>query len=160
MPTLKVIAVAAVVAVVFIAGYEVYILSLPTGAVTTGVPSSFTVDGKTYTFNYTATTQPERAKGLMNTTVTSSTTMLFAFPSYGIWSFWMYDTNTSLDMIWLNATGSTAKVVYLVTGAPPCYNSGACAIYTPGSAANYVIEARAGFASANGISVGSTIELG
>lgn len=160
MISLKVMALAAVVAVVIVAGYEVYVLSLPTGAVTAGVPTSFTVNGKTYTFNYTATTQPEREKGLMNTRVTSSTTMLFAFPSFGRWSFWMYDTNTSLDIIWLNATGSTARVVYLVTGAPSCYKSGSCPVYTPSSEANYVIEARAGFLSANGISVGSIIELG
>jgi uncharacterized membrane protein (UPF0127 family) len=160
MPSLKVIAVAVAAAVVIIAGYEVYTLSLQPGAVTTGVPTSFTVNGKTYSFNYTATTPAERAKGLMNTSVTPSTTMLFAFPSFARWSFWMYDTNTSLDMIWLNATGSAAKVVYLVTSAPPCYDSGACAVYTPSSAADYVIEARAGFAAANGISVGSVIELG
>ena len=152
-------AVAAMVVIVIFAGYEIYVLSSPPGPVTSQVPTMFTVNGKNYVFNFTATTQAERLAGLMNKTVTGSTTMLFAFPSFGKWSFWMYDTNTSLDMIWLNATGSSAKVVYLVTGAPPCYNTSACADYTPSSPANYVIEARAGFAAANGIAVGTYVTL-
>jgi len=96
----------------------------------------------------------------MNKKVTGDTTMLFAFPRFDYWQFWMYDTNTSLDMIWLNATGGSARVVYLVTAAQPCYVSGSCAIYTPPAEANYVIEAKAGFAAANGVSVGTVIHLG
>ena len=159
MPSTKVIYVAAVVAVLIIAGYRYHIISLQPGTVTTSIPSSFTVNGKTYTFNYTATTQSEREKGLMNTRITSSTTMLFAFPSTGEWSFWMYDTNTSLDIIWINSAGSSARVVYLVSGAPSCYNSSLCTVYTPTSPADFVIEARAGFASVNGIAVGTTISF-
>jgi uncharacterized membrane protein (UPF0127 family) len=152
-------AVAAVAAIVVFAAYETYFVSIPPGSVTSQVPSRFTVNGKTFVFNFTATTQAERQAGLMNKDVTGSTTMLFAFPSFGKWSFWMYDTNTSLDMIWLNATGSSARVVYLITGAPPCYSSSVCVDYTPSSSANYVIEARAGFAAANGIVVGTYVEL-
>jgi uncharacterized membrane protein (UPF0127 family) len=148
-----------VASAVILSGYEIYSLGEPPGTVTSAVPSSFTVNGRTFVFNYTATTNAERLKGLMNTTVTSSTTMLFAFPSFGLWPFWMYDTNTSLDMIWLNATGTTATVVYVVSGATPCYDKSACPLYTPTSAANYVIEAKAGFAAANGIAVGTTVRL-
>ncbi len=157
MPSLKIIYVTAFVAMLVIAGYGYYVFSLPPGSVTAGVPSSFTVNGRTYAFNYTATTQPERLKGLMNTTITRSTTMLFVFPSANEWSFWMYDTNSSLDIIWINSTGSSARVVYLVSGAPSCYNSSLCTIYTPTSPADFVIEAGAGFASANGIAVGTAI---
>jgi uncharacterized membrane protein (UPF0127 family) len=149
----------AIAAIIAFAGYEIYIVSGP-GPVTSGVPTSFTVDGRTYVFNYTATTQAERLAGLMNRQVTDSTTMLFAFPSFGIWSFWMYDTNTSLDMIWINATGTSARVVYLVSGATPCFSQSACVDYTPTSQANYVIEARAGFAATNGIVVGTDMKLG
>lgn len=96
----------------------------------------------------------------MNKKVTGDTTMLFAFPRFDYWHFWMYDTNTSLDMIWLNATGGSARVVYLVTAAQPCYVSGSCAMYASPAEANYVIEAKAGFAAANGVSVGTVIHLG
>ena len=137
--------------------YSLY--SLP-GTVTGPVPSSFTVNGKTFGFNFTATTQAERESGLMNRKVTGATTMLFAFPAYGKWAFWMYGTNTSLDIIWVNATGDLGQVVYLVASAPPCYNSGACTIYRPTSGANCVIEAKGGFAAANGITTGTTIQFG
>jgi uncharacterized membrane protein (UPF0127 family) len=150
-------AVAVIVLVVVLIVYGVY--SSEAGNVTSPVPSSFTINGKTYDFTFTATTQAEREAGLMNRMVINTTTMLFVFPSFGQWAFWMYDTNTSLDMIWVNATGSSGHVVYLVTSAQPCYNSSACAVYTSTSAANYVIEAKSGFATANGIIVGTRIQF-
>ncbi|MDG6953708.1 MAG: DUF192 domain-containing protein [Nitrososphaerota archaeon] len=155
-------AVAAVVLVaVLLAVNDAYMSSTGPGSVTTTVPDSFTVDGMTWVFNYTATTPAERAAGLMNKEVTDATTMLFAFPGYGRWSFWMYDTNTSLDMIWLNVTGGTGRVVYVVAGAQPCFLlADQCPTYTPTSAANFVIEAKAGFATANGIKVGTKVQFG
>jgi uncharacterized membrane protein (UPF0127 family) len=156
---LKVAAVAVAATVILFAAYEIYAMEVQQGTVTGPVPSVFTVNGRTYAFTYTATTEAERETGLMNRKITNTTTMLFAFPAFGTWTFWMYDTNTSLDIIWLNATGDFAKVVYLVTSAAPCYNSSACARYTPAADANYVIEARAGFAAANGIAVGTAVEL-
>ena len=111
--TIAVVALAAA-----LVGYTLYTVSLTPGAVTSPVPTSFSVNGRTHAFTYTATTQAEREAGLMNKKVTNTTTMLFAFPSFGIWSFWMYDTNTSLDMIWVN--GTSGRVVYLVTAAQPC----------------------------------------
>ncbi|MDG6942449.1 MAG: DUF192 domain-containing protein [Nitrososphaerota archaeon] len=137
--------------------YDVNSLYSQPGNVSAAVPSAFTFNGKTFDFNFTATTQSERESGLMNRMVTGATTMLFAFPTYGKWAFWMYDTNTSLDIIWVNATGDSGQVVYLVASVPPCYNSGTCAIYTPTAEANYVIEARGGFAAANGLTIGSKI---
>ncbi|MDG6909808.1 MAG: DUF192 domain-containing protein [Nitrososphaerota archaeon] len=155
----KLIAIAAAALVVF-ASYEFYVTQAQPGDFTGSVPSAFTVNGKTYTFTYSATTPAERQTGLMNKMITDATTMLFAFPSFGRWSFWMYDTNTSLDMLWLNATGNSARVVFMVTSAPPCYDSAACAVYTPSSPANFVIEAKAGFAAANGVAVGTAVTLG
>jgi len=156
----RTLAIVVVVVIAVLAIYAYVLLSSVPGSVTGPVPSSFTVDGKTFVFNYTATTQPEREAGLMNKRVTASTTMLFAFPSFGEWQFWMYDTNTSLDMIWVNATGNSGHVVYLVTSAQPCYNSGSCTVYTPTASANYVIEAKAGFTASNGVSLGTSIQFG
>jgi hypothetical protein len=129
------------------------------GTVTTRVPASFTIDGRTYTFTYIATTQAEREQGLMNKRITDTTTMLFAFPSPVAQPFWMLDTNTSLDIIWVSASGNAGTVVSLVSGAQPCYDSSACTIYSPSASANYVIEAKAGFAAANDIHTGTTIQF-
>jgi uncharacterized membrane protein (UPF0127 family) len=138
-------------------GYTLYSISTGPGTANSSVPASFTVNGKMYTFTYTATTEAEREAGLMNRKVTGATTMLFVFPRFGVWSFWMLDTNTSLDMVWVN--GTSGKVVYVVTAAQPCYNSSACTIYTPTAQADYVIEAKAGFAASNGIAVGTSIRF-
>jgi uncharacterized membrane protein (UPF0127 family) len=156
--TVTIVAVAVAAVLVGYTGYTLYTASLGPGTVTSPVPTWFSVNGRTYIFTYTATTQAERQEGLMNKKVTNSTTMLFAFPSFGQWAFWMYDTNTSLDMMWVN--GTSGQVVYIVTSAQPCYDSGSCAIYTPTAAANYVIEAKAGFSDANGIVVGTRIHFG
>ncbi|MDA4126626.1 MAG: DUF192 domain-containing protein [Thaumarchaeota archaeon] len=152
-----------VVAVVTLIGvYTFYVATSGPGPVTTLVPSSFTVNGRTYSFTYTATNQAQWREGLMNKVVTNATTMLFAFPYFSNWQFWMFDTPASLDMIWVNATGSSGRVVYLITSAPPCLTSvsSTCARYTPTAQANYVIEAKAGFATANNITLGSTIRFG
>jgi len=128
------------------------------GSVTSPVPSKFTVNGKTYALTYVATDDAQRAAGLMDKRVTNTTTMLFVFPGMGTYGFWMSDTNTSLDMIWINTTGSTGLVVYVHEDALPCTSS--CPTYYPSSLANYVIEAKSGFAGANGIEIGTLIQFG
>jgi uncharacterized membrane protein (UPF0127 family) len=161
-PSGKIFVACVIAVVVLLVVYTVYESSATPGSVTSGVPSRFSVNGRTFVFTYVATTQQERQAGLMNSKVTNSTTMLFAFPYSSEWSFWMYDTNTSLDMIWVNATGDSGRVVYLTAGAPPCFNSFGygCATYTPSAPANYVIEAKAGFAAAYGITTGTTVLFG
>jgi len=147
-------------AVAIVIVYGVYLLYSIPGDVTGPVPTKFTVGGNTFAFTYIATTEPEREKGLMGARITDSTTMLFAFPSFGEWQFYMYDTNTSLDMIWVNVTGTTGKVVYLVTSAQPCFSSASsCPRFTPDAEANYVIEAKAGFAASYGITEGTDLHF-
>jgi len=145
--------------ILVIAAYVVLMLG-NSGSVTSPVPSTFTVNGRTYAFTYTATDNAQRAAGLMNRKVSNTTTMLFAFPSMGTYQFWMYDTNTSLDMIWISATGNTGSVVYVYTDAQPCYSQISCPTYGPTSPANYVIEAMAGFAKMNDIVIGTQIQFG
>jgi uncharacterized membrane protein (UPF0127 family) len=158
----RILILSAVVGIAIAGVYSVYVATSGPGQVTTQVPSSFKVDGRTFSFTYTATNQAQWQEGLMNKPVTNTTTMLFAFPYFSHWQFWMFDTPTSLDMIWVNATGSIGRVVYLVTNAPPCLtsDSNTCARYTPAAQADYVIEAKAGFAAANNITVGSAIQFG
>ena len=152
----RTIAVAVIILVSVLVVYTVYEQASVPGCVTSSVPTSFTVNGRSYTFTYVAACAAQREAGLMNKKVTNMTTMLFAFPYFGTWSFWMKDTNTSLDMIWINATGHTGRVVSLALGTQP-YST---ADDTPTAPANYVIEARAGFAASNGITIGTKIYFG
>ncbi len=162
-PTGRIVAIGAVAVVTLLVLYTIYESAGVPGPYTSPVPSQFTVNGKTYTFTYTATNQDERMAGLMNKKVTNATTMLFAFPSLGIWLFWMKDTNTSLDMIWVNANGTSGVVVYVQADAPPCLNvswPNSCPEYGSQTAeANFVIEANAGFSSSNGVVAGTQIQF-
>lgn len=127
-------------------------------------PTAFEFNNRTYAITAYASTMAEREKGLMNATVTNSTFMLFYFGQPSIYSFWMKNTYSQLDIIWLNYSGSIgmAKVVYIVH-APPCVNyssdQSACRIYTPTTNANYVLETKAGFAELNNMTVGSSIKF-
>ena len=154
-PAGKIFAFALVAVVALLVVYTVYTATNEPGCVTSSTPTSFTVNGRTFVFTYVARCEPQREAGLMSKKVTNETTMLFAFPYFGAWSFWMQNTNTSLDIVWINATGNTGRVVYLALGTQPYSTS----VITPTASANYVIEAKAGFASENGISVGVTLHF-
>jgi uncharacterized membrane protein (UPF0127 family) len=123
--------------------------------------TSFTVGGKTFELTYLATNQSTLEKGLMGVKVTATTTELFVFPTAGYYSFWMYGVNSSLDIMWVDTPpgGSSGTFVYLALGAPPCHISVVCTSYQPSARADYVIEARAGFAAANGIAAGTPVTL-
>jgi uncharacterized membrane protein (UPF0127 family) len=123
--------------------------------------SSFTVGGKTFKLTYVATNQSALAKGLMGVKVTSSTFELFVFPTAGTYSFWMYGMNSSLDIMWVDTPhgSDSGTFVYLALDVPPCHLSVACTTYQPAAKADYVIEAQAGFAAANGIAVGTAVTL-
>ncbi|MDA4115677.1 MAG: DUF192 domain-containing protein [Thaumarchaeota archaeon] len=123
--------------------------------------TSFTVGGKTFELTYLATNQSALEKGLMGVKVTAATTELFVFPTAGYYSFWMYGVNSSLDIMWVDTPpgASSGTFVYLALGAPPCHISVVCTSYQPSARADYVIEAKAGFAAANGIAVGAPVTL-
>lgn len=157
--TRAVISVAVVVMVMAAAAY--IILDSQTSVRIQSVPSQFTANGKAFGITYVATDSAEWDAGLMDKKVTNSTIMLFIFPSLAVYPFWMYHVNSSLDIIWLKVSGDSGRVVYLAAEVPGCAGpSIVCPDYTPTSAANYVIEAKGGFAAANGVGVGTTIEFG
>jgi len=128
---------------------------------TQSVPSNFTLNGRTFNITYVATNNTEWQSGLMDKKVTNSTFMLFVFPSLAVYPFWMYHVNSSLDIIWLHVAGDSGCVVYLAADVPGCTGlSIVCPNYTPSSTANYVIEAKGGFAASNGVRVGTTVQFG
>ena len=127
---------------------------------TTAAPS-FSFNNHTYRFTYVASNLSEQQTGLMNITITSNTFELFVFPSAGIYPFWMKNTYSPLDIIWIN--GST---VTYIANATPCSwysaNQAACIVYnnyTEGHMADYVIETLLGFANRTGLKVGDKISI-
>jgi len=69
------------------------------------VPSySLDINGKTYSISHVAADESEWEAGLMNQTITNDTLMLFVFPMAGIYVFWMDNTKSPLDMIWMNVS--------------------------------------------------------
>lgn len=121
--------------------------------------TKFTLNQTQYNITYVASNESALEHGLMNTTVTNSTTMLFVFQAPGIYPFWMFDTYTNLDMIWINASGGQGRIVYIIENATSCFNASNCAVYTPNANANYVIEARSGFVNRNSVYLGEKIAL-
>lgn len=123
--------------------------------------SSFTFGNKTYNFTYVASNPPEWETGLMNKTVTNETFELFAFPEPSIYPFWMKNTYSPLDIIWVN--GST--VTYIANATPCSWYSkdqSNCTIYdsyNQGYVANYVIEALSGFTNRTGLKVGDKLSV-
>jgi uncharacterized protein len=131
-----------------------------------GNPTKFDVNGKTYALtDYASSATPWLLeKGLMNTEVNDTTFMLFDFGKPGMNAFWMKNTYSPLDIIWMDYDASThlAEVNFLVN-ATPCveYDPGQanCKIYWPNAAGNYVLEAKAGFAEKNQITIGTKIKF-
>lgn len=152
-----ILSIALVSAIIVLAVYA--LVSTPGTADLPNTPSKFTVNGHTFAITYVATDQSARESGLMNKKITNDTTMLFIFPTAGVYSFWMSNVNSSLDIIWLNVTGGLGRVVYLRTDLPGC-SSSFCPVYEPSSTANYVLEASAGFANSNSIRLNTTIQFG
>jgi uncharacterized membrane protein (UPF0127 family) len=81
--------------------------------------------------------------------------MLFVFDHEDYWSFWMFDMQFPLDIIWFN---SAHQVVWTELDLQPCSASN-CAIITPEGEAMYVLEVNAGFVAANHIYVGTTFSF-
>lgn len=101
----------------------------------------------------TATTDPERERGLMSrTSLPAHTGMLFVFDSDEPVSFWMKDTLVPLDMIFVASDGTVRKVFTRVAPAAPDTPDNEIPLET--ASARYVIELPAGEAAADGIANG------
>ncbi len=147
-------AVLIIAVVMLVSGYNGSLKAHP------GTFAYFTANGRTFNITANQVNMQEWEHGLMNATVTNSTFMLFVFGSYAIWDFWMFDTYYNLDIIWINMTNSTGKVVYIAANVPGCFRMSNCTVYDPNTYANYVLEAKGGFAAKNGVTVGSIMKFG
>jgi uncharacterized membrane protein (UPF0127 family) len=120
-------------------------------------------EGKTavinnHTYNLLiANDDKSRQIGLSNRkSLDKNTGMLFVFPTKGIYSFWMKNTQIPLDMIFINDD----KIVYIVKNAPPqAGKDGNLPIYTPKNEANYVLEVNGGQADKYKFKTGDKVTL-
>ena len=147
--------------VVAVAAYSAYVLfPQPTSVNLPDPPSHFTVGARSFGITYIATNSSSWQSGLMGRKVTQSTFMLFVLPSMGTYRFWMKGMNASLDIIWLDVANRTGSVVTVAAGVPPCPPGAQCPEYAPTAPSNWVLEAPAGFASAENVTVGTRVAFG
>ena len=92
-----------------------------------------------------------RARGLMGRVLTDYMAgMLFIFESVQPQTFWMRNTPSSLDMMFVDAGG---KIVNIAAYTTPMSDQ----LYSSAGPAKYVVEAKAGFADRFGIRQGYTM---
>jgi len=103
-----------------------------------------------------ATTPAEQQRGLSGrNSMAPDHGMLFIFQSEDYWSFWMFEMNFPLDMIWFN---SSRQAVFFQENLPPCGPS-VCQVFTPSVKATYVLEVNAGFVAAHHVSLGDKFDF-
>lgn len=96
-------------------------------------------------------TPEDRARGLMGRVLLDHLAgMLFIFESAQPQSFWMRNTPSSLDMIFIDAGGKIANIAAYTT---PLSDQ----LYSSAGPAKYVVEAKAGFADRFGIRTGYSV---
>ncbi|MGH2367275.1 MAG: DUF192 domain-containing protein [Chloroflexota bacterium] len=106
-----------------------------------------------------AQTDAERARGLGgHAPLGEPEGMLFVFERPGFHAFWMRGMTFPIDILWIE----DGQVVHLEQRLPPPApdaTDAALPIYTPTTAARYVLEVNAGFAEQHGIAVGTAAQI-
>ena len=100
----------------------------------------------------------QRARGLMfRTSLDPDRGMLFIHEKPGLYSYFMYQHEIPLDMIWID-TGHV--IVDIVENAPPCHTQASqCPHYGGNTVANFVLELAAGMVRKYELKVGQRIEF-
>jgi hypothetical protein len=101
-----------------------------------------------------ALTPGAQAQGLSGRkSLASDTGMLFVFATPSKYAFWMKDMNFSIDMIWLDQSGT---VVYIAKNASPkSYPN----TFVPNKDANYVLEVASGFSAKHNLKIGDKTDF-
>jgi uncharacterized membrane protein (UPF0127 family) len=119
------------------------------------LPSAVLPDGFVVDLELAVTPQ-EVADGLMyRPSLPENRGMLFIFGADRYPSFWMKNTLISLDLIFLDSSGS---VVDVVADVPPCA-ADPCPTYSPKNPARAVLELAAGSATGHGVESGVVISF-
>jgi hypothetical protein len=81
--------------------------------------------------------------------------MLFVFKEKRYYNFWMDGMKIPIDIIWLDDN----KIIDITKNAPVPTDPKNPAIFRPASEVNYVLEVRAGYADANNLKIGDSVEF-
>ena len=101
-----------------------------------------------------ARTEAEHAQGLMyRTSLANDYGMLFVFDAPQELSFWMKNTKIPLEVLFFDAQGKFVSMQSMV----PCVPD-RCPSHPSNGLAQYALEVNAGFAEAQGIGAGSSID--
>lgn len=101
-----------------------------------------------------ADTPVAREQGLSGRTeIPEDYGMLFIFPDTGDYGFWMKDMKVSIDVFWLSDNGTIVGIERELS--PDTYPEAVL----PPLPVRYVLETRAGMATARGWTVGTTLTL-
>ena len=105
-----------------------------------------------------ADTPIKRAQGLMfRETLPADHGMLFTFGDTQAWSFWMKNTQLSLDIIWLDPK---KKIVHIERNVPICTKTDdSCPQYRPNDGAMFVLEVNGGRADALDLQRGKKLDF-
>ena len=126
----------------------------PTPALGSG-PRVKLPSGAVYSLEVVRTPEAQ-AQGLMfRESLPSRHGMLFPFADRGVHPFWMKNTMSPLDIVWLDQDG---KVLFVSERTPPC-RSDPCPNYGPKLPAASVLEIAGGMAGKEGIKVGAVLHL-
>ncbi len=100
----------------------------------------------------------KRAQGLMfRPSMAPDRGMLFQFPEKGDHTFWMKNTLISLDMLWLDESGT---VLHLEANVPTCSRKDdGCPRYRAPFKSLQVLELNAGMAKKLNLTTGSQLEI-
>ena len=123
--------------------------------ISTTMPRAIFPDGTTFDLELALTAQ-EVSTGLsFRPSLPEDRGMLFLFDEARRPSFWMKNMMFSLDLLYLNETGT---VVHVEADAPPCA-ADPCPTYPSSEPAIAVLEVNAGVAAAHGIDKGTVLQF-
>lgn len=150
-----IIYVALVVLVVFLAAWRLGAFNFLTG----GGSAEAVLGGETVSLEVAAS-EEDRAQGLGGRdSLGENEGMIFVFDEKQEHSFWMYEMNFPIDIIFIDEN----TIVDIEENVPPPDqedpNRAQLPTYSPDSPVNYVIEVPAGFVAEHEVQVGDTVEI-
>ena len=100
----------------------------------------------------------DQMRGMMfRTSLAPDRGMLYVHERPGLYTYWTYQYEIPLDMIWMD---TSREIVELVENVPPCHTAASqCPRYGGKKVARYHLELAAGMAKKYGLAVGQKLDF-
>ena len=104
------------------------------------------------------TSTADRMRGMMfRTSLAPGRGMLYVHPQPGLYSYWTYQYEIPLDMIWID---TLRQIVEIAENVPPCKTAASqCPHYGGEKVARYHLELAGGMAAKYGLKVGQKLDF-